>query len=286
MPRKKDSGPRCIWCDADDAALIRKLRECKDMGMQSESGWKPQVWHLCAECLKGGAGGTKTAEKIADHYTNDDGLKMVTASDDVWEVYIESHNKARKWRNTPFPLYDEILYLVDGIIATGAGAFHAGGATQTMQSSQSQEPTDTFLETQDDSDMSGAGDMSTETLVQNEDLMPSSPICTPAPSRRKRAALSPVESSRKTHKRNAKAASEIAIALRDVASSLNVVGSPEVRQRAIKMMEEDDEFSDGEEVNVMRLFSRDTAIAQTYIGSSKRTTRTAFICSILDDAEL
>ncbi|KAJ7698104.1 hypothetical protein B0H17DRAFT_878603, partial [Mycena rosella] len=106
------------WCDADNAALIRKLRECKDMGMQSESGWKPQVWHLCAECLKGGAGGTKTADKISAfhrrmvhaHFSKlksafitvrklreqsgfgwDDGLKMVTASDDVWEVYIEVH---------------------------------------------------------------------------------------------------------------------------------------------------------------------------------------------------
>ena len=124
MARKKDSGPRCVWTDADDAALIRKLRDCKDIGMQSDSGWKPQVWHLCAEALKGSAGGIKTAEKIADHYTNvsplsssqirdhtdlvklksafvtvsklreqsgfgwDDGLKMVTASDEVWEAYI------------------------------------------------------------------------------------------------------------------------------------------------------------------------------------------------------
>ena len=52
------------------------------------------------------------------------------------------------------------------------------------------------------------------------------------------------------------------------------------------MMEEDEEFSDGEEVAVMRLFSKDTAIAQTYIGSSKKSTRTAFIRSILEDAEL
>ena len=66
MARKKDSGPRCVWTDTDDAALIRKLRDCKDIGMQSESGWKPQVWHLCAEALKGGAGGFKTAEKIVD----------------------------------------------------------------------------------------------------------------------------------------------------------------------------------------------------------------------------
>jgi hypothetical protein len=30
------------------------------------------------------------------------------------------------WCKTPFPLYNDILYLVDGIVAMGAMAFHAG----------------------------------------------------------------------------------------------------------------------------------------------------------------
>ena len=124
MACKKDSSPGCVWTDADNATLICKLHDCKDIGMQSDSGWKPQVWHLCAEALKGSAGSIKTTEKIVDHYTNvslllssqirdhtdlvklksvfvtvsklreqlgfgwDDGLKMVTASDKVWEASI------------------------------------------------------------------------------------------------------------------------------------------------------------------------------------------------------
>ena len=36
------------------------------------------------------------------------------------------HKKATCWKSTPFPLYDEVLYLVHGIFATGAGAFHPG----------------------------------------------------------------------------------------------------------------------------------------------------------------
>ena len=124
MARKKDTSPRCVWTDADDAALIHKLNDCKDIGMQSDSGWKPPVWHPCAEALKGSTGGIKTAKKMVDHYTNvsplsssqirdhtdlsklksafvtvsklreqsgfgwDDGLKMVTASDEVCEPYI------------------------------------------------------------------------------------------------------------------------------------------------------------------------------------------------------
>jgi hypothetical protein len=33
-------------------------------------------------------------------------------------------------------LYDDILFLVDGIVATGAGAFHAGGSSQIDLASQ------------------------------------------------------------------------------------------------------------------------------------------------------
>ena len=66
MARKKDGGPCCVWTDADDTALIHKLHNCKDIGMQSESGWKHQVWHLCAKALKGGTGSFKAAEKIVE----------------------------------------------------------------------------------------------------------------------------------------------------------------------------------------------------------------------------
>ena len=51
-------------------------------------------------------------------------------------------------------------------------------------------------------------------------------------------------------------------------------------------MEEDKEFSDREEMAVMMLFSKDTAVAQTYIGLSKKSTCTVFIHSILEDTEL
>ncbi|KAJ7851311.1 hypothetical protein B0H14DRAFT_2350369, partial [Mycena olivaceomarginata] len=67
----------------------------------------------------------------------DDGLKMVTASDEVWELYLATHENARKWRKTRFPLYDDILIIVDGIVATGAGAFHAG-VSQSQPSTASQ----------------------------------------------------------------------------------------------------------------------------------------------------
>jgi hypothetical protein len=81
----------------------------------------------------------------------DDGLKMVTATEEVWDAYIlvsfifasnlsgiyitagQTHESAKKWQKTPFPLYDDMHYLVAGIVATGAGAFHAGAVPATSQ---------------------------------------------------------------------------------------------------------------------------------------------------------
>ncbi|KAJ7912870.1 hypothetical protein B0H13DRAFT_1505156, partial [Mycena leptocephala] len=122
-----------------DATLITTLRKCKDDGLQSDSGWKPVTWTQCATALKDSPGPVKTATKCQDHFTKslkgafksvrevrgasgfgwDDGLKMVTAMPQVWDAYIERHPSAEKWRTTSFPLYDDILYLVDGIVATG-----------------------------------------------------------------------------------------------------------------------------------------------------------------------
>jgi hypothetical protein len=46
------------------------------------------------------------------------------------------------------------------------------------------------------------------------------------------------------------------------------------------------EFSENEEPLVMRLFVKDIAITQTYITATKKSRRTAFIRSFLEDAEL
>ncbi|KAJ7845891.1 hypothetical protein B0H13DRAFT_1908158 [Mycena leptocephala] len=57
--------------------------------------------------------------------------------EEVWDGYILKYPDAKRWRKSPFPLYKGILYLVKGIIATGAGAFHAG----TIQTQAESSPT-------------------------------------------------------------------------------------------------------------------------------------------------
>ncbi|KAE9390708.1 hypothetical protein BT96DRAFT_775954, partial [Gymnopus androsaceus JB14] len=41
----------------------------------------------------------------------DDVRKMVTATDEVWDSYLEGHPKARPFRKSPFHHYDEIAAL-------------------------------------------------------------------------------------------------------------------------------------------------------------------------------
>ena len=48
---------------------LRKLRDCKDIGMQSESGWKPQVWHLCAEALKAALAVSRLPKRLRTEFS-------------------------------------------------------------------------------------------------------------------------------------------------------------------------------------------------------------------------
>ncbi|EDQ99948.1 uncharacterized protein LACBIDRAFT_314995 [Laccaria bicolor S238N-H82] len=56
----------------------------------------------------------------------DDTAQIVTAPDSVWEDLLKTCPKLKKWRKTPFPLYDTVHSLIYGTFATGNGAFHAG----------------------------------------------------------------------------------------------------------------------------------------------------------------
>ena len=43
-----------------------------------------------------------------------------------WLNCVKAHSKAGHWRDTPFPLYDQCEFLIKGVIAMGADAFHPG----------------------------------------------------------------------------------------------------------------------------------------------------------------
>ncbi|KAJ7816476.1 hypothetical protein B0H13DRAFT_2460060 [Mycena leptocephala] len=301
-PKKdKTTDARCQWTDACDATLVTTLRACKDEGLQSDSGWKPVVWTRSADALKDSPGPVKTATKCQDHWGKslkgsfkavreirgasgfgwDDGLKMVTATPEVWDALIRRRPSAEKWKTTPFPLYDDILYLVDGIVATGEGAFHPGMplSSQMDLTSQSQSTIPATPLRRSPRRRSAVGNTS--------DISPNDSSSSPVQQRRgkKRPPSSSPSTTRKPRKRNAEAASDVAAALERVAASLHVVGSPEVSARAIQLMEDDGDFSENEGANVMMLFVEKSSYAKAFVAVRSRERRTAFIHRALQASE-
>jgi hypothetical protein len=61
------------------------------------------------------------------------------------------------------------------------------------------------------------------------------------------------------------------------------VASPERRRAAIHRLEEDDDLSETEQVAAVRLFSRKTTIADSYLAIKKKSTHTRYIQSELVD---
>ncbi|KAF8835626.1 hypothetical protein BDN67DRAFT_871164, partial [Paxillus ammoniavirescens] len=126
------------WTMNDDVKMLGVLWERKLAGDQSDNGWKKKVWTVVADALKDSPGGMKNSQKCMDHWGNlksnfvavqklsslsgfgwDDNLTMVTALPAVWD---ELHGKYLHWEHTPFPFYDEMLFLINGIVATGSAA--------------------------------------------------------------------------------------------------------------------------------------------------------------------
>ncbi|KZT20132.1 hypothetical protein NEOLEDRAFT_1021118, partial [Neolentinus lepideus HHB14362 ss-1] len=57
--------------------------------------------------------------------------------------------------------------------------------------------------------------------------------------------------------------------------------SPERCKAAIRLLDMDDELSDHEQVKAIRLFTRNTAVADSYVAIDKKSWRTLFLCSEL-----
>ena len=191
-------------------------------------------------------------------------------------------------------MYDDIAYLVEGKIATGDEAFHPGMTINSSldEGSQSQSSPSTPVRR-------------SPRRIANSD---SSPVCrfslskcrrilidlksktndsSSSPVRgKKRSATTPLTNThRKGRKRNADVGADMASALDRVATSLQVVGSPEVCAQAIQLMEDDGDFSENEGANVMMLFVEKSAYAKAYVTLRVKERRTAFINRMLQSTE-
>jgi uncharacterized protein YktA (UPF0223 family) len=63
--------------------------------------------------LKSDYGIIKTLKELSG-FGWDDRNKIVTAPNDVWEAYFVSHPKAKKWKTTSFPFFDDLEAIYEG----------------------------------------------------------------------------------------------------------------------------------------------------------------------------
>ncbi|KAF9548876.1 hypothetical protein CPC08DRAFT_613949, partial [Agrocybe pediades] len=142
---KKSGEPCCVWTAQDNAIMVEVLKEQKNLGNQSGAGWKSQVWTMIETALlkiSQGKGSSKTAANLMQSFSSrnssfnlavhalhnasgfgwDGGSNIVTASDSVQDTYLKAHSASEKWKSTSFPLYDDMYFLVNGIVATGDSA--------------------------------------------------------------------------------------------------------------------------------------------------------------------
>ena len=120
------------WTTANISALISEFQKVA-IKSTSEGGLKSKEWAAVISEFKAATGcdydkkqlQSKMNELKADYnlvktlqdlsgFGWDDRNKVVTASTSVWDSYIASHPKAKKWKTTQFPYFEDLKALFEG----------------------------------------------------------------------------------------------------------------------------------------------------------------------------
>ncbi|KAG0697719.1 hypothetical protein DFH29DRAFT_1003501 [Suillus ampliporus] len=312
-PKAPSASTKTVWKSSNNAVLIATLLKEREEGHQSDSGFKLKSFIACAEALKGSektsGGVAKTSGSCHDHWGKlkkdfavvkklreqsgfgwDNTLKIVTAPPDVWEKYLVTHKKAKVWRKKSFPLYDSIQILIEGIVATGENVFHVGMTTMTETVDTTllfNHPADSGKDNQmsDDENDEDVDDLQTMTPIKPNNRKHSAVEMTLFRSSRKRQPTGrAIHCSSSGRGSGTDAMFSVAGAIETLADKFNESGgltSPQRRSAAIHCLEDDDDLSETEQVAAVRLFSCQTAIADSYLAIKKKSTRTRYIQSEL-----
>ncbi|OVA12614.1 Myb/SANT-like domain [Macleaya cordata] len=128
----KEKGARnLLWTTQMDRILIDTLTEQLKLGHRGDNGWKGSAYQEVVEQMNRKLGLVISSDNVRNrlkvwrnHYmavkdclshsgfTWDNTLKMVTASNAVWDEYIKTHKKAAIYRTKYFMNWDEIVPLV------------------------------------------------------------------------------------------------------------------------------------------------------------------------------
>lgn len=287
------------WSTSDDTALVDTLKTFASGNSADNGTFKSVAFTAAAKALEhsheASGGAPKTARNCSRRWATlkanclivqrlitasgfgwDEMTKMATAEESVWAKYLEAHPKAKPWHYNPFPLYDDILSLIEGRHATGEGALHIPDTGRSI--SLTPEAGESILWP------------STDEEEENE-----TPISSHRLKRERAASTSPDTPAPLLKKKRAKVTGPAAIlgvadALAAVASSLNTPPeiqtldtfgvfppTPKRRMDAIAAISGDINLSTQERVKAISLFSKDIAKADAYLAVSDATIRSAYI---------
>ncbi|KAG1750960.1 hypothetical protein EDD22DRAFT_981753 [Suillus occidentalis] len=266
------------WLSGDDATLLDSLKTFADGNSADNGTFKSAAFTAAAKALKDShktsGGAPKTSKSCSRCWATT--RKIVIASDKVWDDYLEAHPEAKVWRSTPFPLYDDIIVLVDGCHATGDGALHINSVGHEMSPPW---PSTLVLDDEDDVFVGEDGES------ESADEKVSAPIShTPRVAKRGRApSVSPTSTG--VHKKCSHAKLTVADALESVATSFtaptnfldDVPSTPKRRINAIQAVCTDASLSSDERAKVVALFTKDVAIADAYTAISDVPLRSMYI---------
>ncbi|KIL63009.1 hypothetical protein M378DRAFT_107808 [Amanita muscaria Koide BX008] len=330
---RKAKGPKgppknAKWSSSCDAILIDTLRLEQAKGNQADNSWKACVWTACEKSLEGSekisGGALKKAKGCQDHWALlrshclavqklvnlsgwgwDNTRRCVSATDEQWATYIQAHPASAYWRDRAFPVYEDILGLIEGRVATGVNAIHhlpemlaSSPALSSFHGSDCEAdsipPIDTMIDgllpLPDGPESPDKKLEDNRITIEGPSFVGKFPPQTPAKlvSRHDSSeSIMPSASSRLKKKRltGPVAVQDVAEALRDVATSMRStdeasstdLSTPQRRKCAIQLLANDGELSDHESIQAFCLFRRDSTVADTYLSIPQKRLRTAYI---------
>ncbi|RXW11416.1 hypothetical protein EST38_g14439 [Candolleomyces aberdarensis] len=285
-----------VWDDESDRTLVLTLQTCKASGKgRSNSSFQSAQWAQLKSEYK-----TVKALREMSGFGWDYETQVVTASDEVWEKLLERDTKKKKWKSTPFPLYDDIGHIVDGTVATGANAFRPGGGNAPpspapevdSHSSDSDDPNSGgYIDAAGIEDGAGSQDSGPAmqpALAASQQDVPNTPAPPAHQLARKCSAIDVKDSAagysasskRKKVSPNAQGMIEITSAVRNLSdgfSQANDNASPARRTRAIKQILDDGYLSDEDELKVFDIIHHDSSFADTLLANDSFTKREHFV---------
>ncbi|EGN91567.1 hypothetical protein SERLA73DRAFT_164443 [Serpula lacrymans var. lacrymans S7.3] len=263
------------WTSEDDATLVDKLKEA-----QMEAFVAAAVVLLKAMCLV-----VQQLQELSGFGWDNTRKK---------DNYIAPHPEAKPWRTNPFPLYNDIIGLIDGRYATGEGAFHIPEIDEPSL------PSPHPYEEQVDQDDVGTADSHLESDLDLDGEEKSQDSIEVSQNLKHKCAASgsptPASASKRlcTKVTGPSAILGIADALSAVASSLShpdpsisqliddVPSTPKRRIAAFKAVCVDDALATAECTQAIALFTKNIAIADAYSAISDDVLQSNYICLEID----